>query len=279
MDRKKKHSHDHDKKPYSKDDFKDLRYPKDKDAFKEPKHDKNKDSDNYKHYKYGKGDDANFKDSKYGKDKGKSKDSKYNSKDEITEENKEQPNLGLSGNLAKDTNLFNGVVIKYNEPSEARKPKKRWRLYVFKGEEELPFYQIHRQSAYLFSRERKIADIPVEHPSCSKQHAVLQYRSVSYTKDDGTGGRVIRPYVIDLGSTNGTYINNERIEAQRYYELKEKDVVKFGFSSREYVLLHEESKADENTDVDDSSSEDEPIVRPKKEEEEQPEKSDDDDDD
>jgi smad nuclear-interacting protein 1 len=53
--------------------------------------------------------------------------------------------------------LYNGVVIKYNEPIEARKPKKRWRLYVFKGEEELPFYPIHRQSAYLFGRERKIA--------------------------------------------------------------------------------------------------------------------------
>ena len=136
-------------------------------------------------------------------------------------------------------------MIKYNEPSEARKPKKRWRLYVFKGEEELPFYQIHRQSAYLFGRERKIADIPVDHPSCSKQHAVFQYRLMNYKKEDGSNGRTIKPYIIDLGSTNGTYINNERIEAQRYYELKEKDVLKFGFSSREYVLLHEQSKTED----------------------------------
>ena len=49
------------------------------------------------------------------------------------------------------------------------------------------------------------------------------------------------PYIIDLGSANGTYLNTERIEPQRYYELKEKDMVKFGFSSREYVLLHENS--------------------------------------
>ena len=28
----------------------------------------------------------------------------------------------------------------------------------------------------------------------------------------------------------------------RYYELKEKDVLKFGFSTREYVLLHERSE-------------------------------------
>ena len=51
----------------------------------------------------------------------------------------------------------------------------------------------------------------------------------------------VLPYIIDLGSANGTYLNTERIEPQRYYELKEKDMLKFGFSSREYVLLHENS--------------------------------------
>ena len=30
-----------------------------------------------------------------------------------------------------------------------------------------------------------------------------------------------RPYIIDLESTNGTYVNNNRIDAARYYELKE----------------------------------------------------------
>lgn len=155
---------------------------------------------------------------------------------------KEKPSLALSGNLAKDTNLVNGIIVKYNEPPEARKPRRRWRLYCFKGETELPFYQIHRQSAYLFGRDRLVADIPVDHPSCSKQHAVFQYRLVEYKRKDGSTGRTIKPYIIDLGSTNGTFVNNQQIETQRYFELKEKDVVKFGFSSREYILLHEESK-------------------------------------
>lgn len=35
---------------------------------------------------------------------------------------------------------------------------------------------IYRQSCYIFGRERRIADIPTDHPSCSKQHAILQYR-------------------------------------------------------------------------------------------------------
>jgi len=59
-----------------------------------------------------------------------------------------------------------------------------------------------------------------------------------------------RPYVIDLESTNGTYVNNQRIEPARYYELKEKDMIKFGFSSREYILLHENSKGNMPDDVE-----------------------------
>lgn len=38
-----------------------------------------------------------------------------------------------------------------------------------------PLY-IHRQSCYLFGRERRVADVPLDHPSISKQHAILQYR-------------------------------------------------------------------------------------------------------
>ena len=33
--------------------------------------------------------------------------------------------------------ILQGVVIKYNEPEEARIPKIRWRLYQFKGDETL----------------------------------------------------------------------------------------------------------------------------------------------
>ena len=126
--------------------------------------------------------------------------------------------------------LYN--FYRYSEPDEARKPKRRWRFYVFKGEESLPVMHLHRQSAYLIGKDRKIADLPVDHPSCSRQHAVLQYRLVKSK---------VLPYIIDLGSSNGTFLNNQKIEPQRYVELREKDMLKFGFSSREYILLHENS--------------------------------------
>ncbi len=126
--------------------------------------------------------------------------------------------METSGKLLEDTNVVNGVVVKYSEPREARKPKTKWRLYVFKvchgilispdfstlssllltldflicplqGEEELPILYIHRQSCYLLGRDRKVAGIPLDHPSCSKQHAVLQYRMVDMTRSDGSKGK------------------------------------------------------------------------------------------
>lgn len=172
-----------------------------------------------------------------------------NKKEENIE--KEKPNFGLSGKLTEETNTYRGVVIKYSEPPEARKPiKTRWRLYPFKDGEALEVMYIHRQSAYLLGRERKIADIPIDHPSCSKQHAVIQYRLVPYEKPNGMKGRRIRPYLLDLESANGTLVNGKKIEPKRYVELFEKDVLKFGFSSREYVLLHEHSKDDSPLDDD-----------------------------
>eukprot|EP00117_Sycon_ciliatum_P048304 scpid88241/ scgid34405/ Smad nuclear interacting protein 1 len=167
----------------------------------------------------------------------------------------EARNFERSGKLVEETNTFRGVVIKYSEPDEARKPQRRWRLYPFKGDQQLEVLYIHRQSAYLIGRDRKVCDIPMHHPSISKQHSALQYRLMPFTRDDGSKGHRVRPYLIDLDSTNGCYINNQRIAPQRYYELKPQDMVKFGFSSREYVVLHEGSKDDTLDDVAEGSPE------------------------
>jgi len=153
-----------------------------------------------------------------------------------------KPNFEKSGKLIEETNTYKGIVIKYSEPTEARIPKTKWRLYPFKGDDSLPTMYIHRNSGYLIGRERKIVDIPADHPSCSSQHAVIQFRLVDHTRENGTETRKVKPYMMDLESTNGTFLNNEKIDPRKYYELKEKDVLKFGFSTREYVLLHERSE-------------------------------------
>ena len=45
---------------------------------------------------------------------------------------------------------------------------------------------------------------------------------------------------MDLESTHGTFLNGERVAAARYIELRPKDNIKFGASSREYVLMRDD---------------------------------------
>ena len=86
-----------------------------------------------------------------------------------------------------------------------------------------------------------------------------------YERPDGSKGRRIKPYIIDLESANGTLVNDVKIEPKRYVELFEKDVLKFGFSSREYVLLHENSKDDPDNDEPEADLTPEPAERKSKE--------------
>ncbi len=46
-----------------------------------------------------------------------------------------------------------------------------------------------------------------------------------------------RPYIIDLDSANGTMVNGDKILPSRYLELRDKDMIQFGLSTREYVLM------------------------------------------
>lgn len=157
-----------------------------------------------------------------------------------SDEPKNKPNYELSGALAAESKTQNGTVLKYHEPPEAAMPKEKWRLYVYKGKEELDLFQISRQSAYLFGRDRLVSDIPIDHSSCSKQHAVIQYRETRKKNEYGDVKVMVKPYLIDLESTNKSYVNDKEVPESRYYELRSGDTIRFGDSTREYVILSEE---------------------------------------
>jgi smad nuclear-interacting protein 1 len=84
----------------------------------------------------------------------------------------------------------------------------------------------------------------VDHPSCSRQHAVIQYRVISTRDDVGNITKEVKPYVMDLESTNSTFLGKEKIEPCRYYELKNYDLINFGFSTRDYILIKVEEVDD-----------------------------------
>lgn len=132
-----------------------------------------------------------------------------------------------------------GVALKYHEPPEARRPRTNWRLYVYKGGKEVDMLVLGRQTCYLIGRDRVVVDIATEHPSISKQHAVIQFRLVTKRNEFGDESRMVKPFLIDLDSSNGTTVNASEIPKSRYYELHSGDMCRFGGSSREYVLLDE----------------------------------------
>ncbi|KAK5074666.1 hypothetical protein LTR64_000870 [Lithohypha guttulata] len=155
---------------------------------------------------------------------------------------KQKPNFAPSGKLAAASNTVQTagqtIVLKYHEPAEARKPPARdaWRMYIFKNDEIVDTVQLFEQSCWLFGREMAVVDIPIEHPSCSKQHAVIQFRYSEKRNEFGDKIGKVKPYVLDLESSNGTFINEQRIPDAKYVEVKDKDVIKFGDSRREYVV-------------------------------------------
>merc|ERR1712050_417895 len=96
---------------------------------------------------------------------------------------------------------------------EAKKTSENWYWYILKNGilfgEPLP---IHLSSYYLIGRDRRIVDIPTDHPSCSGQHAILQYRCIKTTSIEHGTNDEIKPYILDLNSTNGTSLNGHKIE-------------------------------------------------------------------
>jgi len=71
-----------------------------------------------------------------------------------------------------------------------------------------------------------------------RYHALLQfgtptqeYDNVEFQKDGSAGF-----YLYELGSTHGTFLNKARVPEKRYYRLKVGHMIKFGNSTRIYIL-------------------------------------------
>lgn len=146
------------------------------------------------------------------------------------------------------------MSLKFHEPPESRRPIDIWRIYIFKGDDVFGNSSTNvepillNNSCYLLGKDNRICDILCENESISRQHAVIQFRLIVRHNEDGSFSEEVKPYLMDLESTNGTYLNGERIESSRYIQLLERDIIKFGFSEREYVMVKEEGRLRGNND-------------------------------
>ncbi|XP_026637285.1 centrosomal protein of 170 kDa protein B isoform X2 [Microtus ochrogaster] len=83
----------------------------------------------------------------------------------------------------------------------------------------------HRLPRELIFVGRDECELMLQSRSVDKQHAVINY---DQDRDEH--------WVKDLGSLNGTFVNDVRIPDQKYITLKLNDVIRFGYDSNMYVL-------------------------------------------
>ncbi|XP_070607529.1 centrosomal protein of 170 kDa protein B isoform X3 [Erythrolamprus reginae] len=92
----------------------------------------------------------------------------------------------------------------------------------------------HRLPREMIFVGREDCELMLHSRSVDKQHAVINYDK---EKDEH--------WVKDLGSLNGTFVNDIRIPDQKYITLKLNDVIRFGYDANMYVLEHIQHKLPE----------------------------------
>jgi smad nuclear-interacting protein 1 len=106
------------------------------------------------------------------------KNQKPKEEEEVKE--KEKPCFVPSGILAEFTNKVNGVVLKFSSPLDASPPTTTWGLYPFDGNNAQKSVNLRSKdsttSAFLCGTDKQVSHIVLSDPSCSKQHAVIQFR-------------------------------------------------------------------------------------------------------
>lgn len=174
------------------------------------------------------------------------KNKKEYEEDEEEEETieKEMPNFEPSGILQEDLQneynayMNNKVAINYKPPSDSVFPEEIWFLFKFikdkKDADET--YKLVGKEFFVIGKDDRVCDIHIKQKNISRQHAVIQFRKI--TKNNKEGKRIyIAPYLIDLNSTNGTYLNGDKIDNSKYYELLDKDNLNFGDKKIDFVLM------------------------------------------
>ncbi|KAL7101102.1 hypothetical protein ACP275_08G035900 [Erythranthe tilingii] len=133
-------------------------------------------------------------------------------------------NDGISSDVGKKKEQQNGnAAVPYKIPEWSAPPGHEFVLEVLKDGAIINQFDVNKKGAYMFGRV-DLCDFVLEHPTISRFHAVLQFKS--------NGGA----YLYDLGSTHGTFINKSEVKKRVYVDLHVGDVIRFGQSSRLYIF-------------------------------------------
>jgi hypothetical protein len=111
----------------------------------------------------------------------------------------------------------------YKPPAWSESPGTAFFLEVLKNGQIVEKIDVSEKAFYTFGRDKGSVDVGLQHGSISRLHAVLQH---------GQGDKI---FVFDT-STHGTSCNKKRVPRQAYFRVNVGDVLKFGESSRLYIV-------------------------------------------
>ncbi|XP_054894338.1 kanadaptin [Poeciliopsis prolifica] len=137
--------------------------------------------------------------------------------------------------------------LPYTEPPwGGPPPESPYALEILKNGTIVDTVTLTHRSYFVVGR-LPVCDVSLEHPSISRYHAVIQYRG--HTGEEGCVGEERGFYVHDLGSTHGTVVNKNRVPPKTYIRLKVGHVLKFGGSTRLFILQGPESDEEEESEL------------------------------
>ncbi|XP_077094439.1 kanadaptin isoform X2 [Siphateles boraxobius] len=123
--------------------------------------------------------------------------------------------------------------VPYTEPPWGSVPDISYSFELLKNGAILDAVPLTQRSYFVVGR-LPVCDVSLEHPSISRYHAVVQYRGTA--GQDGGLGEGTGFYAYDLGSTHGTFVNKNKIPPKTYIRLRVGHVLKFGGSTRLFIL-------------------------------------------
>jgi len=129
--------------------------------------------------------------------------------------------------------------LQYNIPESSAIPPVEYTLEVLRNGSIIDYISLSHRPYTVFGRSPD-SDVVLEHPTISRYHALVQYKS------EFEHGQPAGLYLYDCGSTHGTFMNKKRLEPKVYVRIKIGYIIKFGQSTRLYLVQGDSSAEADN---------------------------------
>ena len=162
--------------------------------------------------------------------------------------NKEQPNWNIHALYSDRQLVKKKKLTKYFLPFDSFTPTSHsdYIIHFASPNADIVTYEL-KDAATLIGRD-SFCDIKVDQKNISGQHCVIQFRKVRI--DVNKSKPEIVPYIFDIGSKNGTYLDGNKIPSKQYVQLFDGDEISFDLSGKSGIMTVHKRSTDESSESD-----------------------------